>query len=68
MTLQETATILAALRFWQANPEVKAGCFRDISTGLGAFAPLGNKEIDSLCERINTRDDLPEAEPNEGGR
>jgi len=56
--LRETATVLAALRMWQADvtqskqfPEVPVD-FADIA--LEAGPPLTAEEIDVLCMRINT--------------
>jgi hypothetical protein len=51
------ATILAALRYWQANDRnaaTKAPEY-DIASDSGEFEPLGNDEIDALCEQLNTR-------------
>jgi hypothetical protein len=51
-TLRDTAdAFLAALRYWQRNdaaqrPDLCA------ATDLGAFPPLGDEEIDMLCEQI----------------
>ena len=61
-------TVLAALRFWQRlGPSRPHSVFDrlecdeqdaldDIRTGAGRFDPLTTEEIDSLCERLNTRD------------
>jgi hypothetical protein len=57
VTPREFATILAALRYWQANDRntaAKAPEY-DIASDSGAFEPLGNDEIDTLCEQLNTR-------------
>jgi len=51
ITEREHATILAALRLWQEADEHNRGDLRDIAEVAGA--PLGYKEIDVLCERIN---------------
>lgn len=59
---RETATILAALRFWQRsglgaeNTDIVNGMplhQTDIATGEGGFCALDFHEIDDLCERIN---------------
>ena len=50
ITGREHATILAALRLWQEADEHNRGDLRDIAEAAGV--PLGNKEIDVLCERI----------------
>ena len=52
ITEREHATILAALRLWQEADEHNRGDLRDIAEVAGV--PLGNKEIDALCERINS--------------
>jgi hypothetical protein len=56
MTLnpRETATILAALRWWQENEGMWANRFTDIATNDGCLVALGMDEIDRLCERLNT--------------
>lgn len=46
---RELATILAALRFWQRHGEPR----QQIATNAGTLAPLGDAEIDALCERLN---------------
>ena len=51
VTEREHATILAALRLWQEADEHNRGDLRDIAEAVGI--PLGNDEIDALCERIN---------------
>ena len=56
-TSRELATILAALRYWQANDRnaaTKAPEY-DIASDSGEFEPLGNDEIDALCEQLNAR-------------
>ena len=54
---RETATILAALRYWQertlpANPE-RAEAIEEIATDGRTLDPLDEEEIDTLCEAIN---------------
>lgn len=51
---RELATVLAALRHWQATPseQVKAGVL-EIATCGDEFPALDDSEIDALCERIN---------------
>lgn len=49
---RETATILAALRFWQTQPNVTPE-LHAIATDGDQVNPLTNEEIDTLCERIN---------------
>jgi hypothetical protein len=57
VTPREFATILAALRYWQANDRNTAAQAPeyDIASDSGQFEPLGNDEIDTLCEQLNTR-------------
>jgi hypothetical protein len=50
ITKREHATVLAALRLWQEADEHNRGDLRDIAEEGGV--PLGNDEIDALCERI----------------
>jgi hypothetical protein len=47
-----TATILAALRFYQMRGLGDAAV-RDIATNFGLLVALDAAEIDSLCERLN---------------
>ncbi len=54
VTPREFATILAALRFWQEQDAPPARQY-DIATDCGEFEPLGNDEIDTLCEQLNAR-------------
>ena len=56
LTPKETATVLAALRFFQARIEAISplSSFRDIATDNGKYKkPLTIKEIDALCVRLN---------------
>ncbi|MDP6526738.1 MAG: hypothetical protein QGH15_21255 [Kiritimatiellia bacterium] len=55
---REHATILAALRFHQAENLQGTGIIqdltiRDIASNLGHLKTLNSEEIDQLCERIN---------------
>lgn len=57
VTPREFATILAALRYWRAsdrNTATKAP-EHDIASDSGEFEPLGNDDIDALCEQLNAR-------------
>ncbi len=56
---RELATILAALRFHQdenlrAGPEIPDRAILDIATDGGSLKPLAFKDVNTLCERINT--------------
>lgn len=55
---REVATILAALRFYQAGRQFDASArmeaIDDIATNGGDVDALDAEEIDELCERINT--------------
>lgn len=53
---RELATILAALRYWQAYGQQDAGPvddFNDIATDGGTLEPLSADDIDALCMRLN---------------
>lgn len=56
----ELATVLAALRYWQAKQSGKpidieqAAMLADIASDGGEMEPLDADAIDALCERINT--------------
>lgn len=56
MSDRETATILAALRYWQRVGLMSSGHEKDIASDGGRFQSLSAGEIESLCERINYRD------------
>lgn len=49
----ELATVLAALRYWQREGLMSAGCEQDIACDGGRFEPLNDSEIETLCERLN---------------
>ena len=52
LTIRETATVLAALRYWQRDLRKNGVC---AVVGLEHFkdvAPLSSTAIDDLCERI----------------
>lgn len=51
---RETATILAALRFWQHETSVAERSDNEIATDGGELDPMNDEEIDRLCERINS--------------
>src|SRR5581483_4115274 len=48
----ETATVLAALRYWQEDFGIAGGALR-MPLHFNDCDPLTSKEIDDLCERIN---------------
>lgn len=50
---RETATILAALRYWQKDLEANEGEVID-SMFFEEETPLTVEEIDDLCEMVNT--------------
>jgi hypothetical protein len=54
---RETATILAALRWWQANDGMQADRFDAIATNEYTLVALDLGEIDALCERLNAPKD-----------
>ena len=51
---REVATVLAALRYYQANEPRSFLTMHEISTDGGRIGALGVEEIDALCERINS--------------
>ena len=54
----ELATILAALRLFQAAP-VLPEAIAEIATEEGDFKRLDNEAIDELCERLNHVAEFP---------
>ena len=56
MNKRELGTVLAALRLWQEHYGscAKVAHWVDIATDDGKFEPLSPKEIDGLCEKLNT--------------
>ncbi len=57
---RQTATILAALRYWQSNGIVASRHDHyTIATDDGTLQPLSRPEIDAMCEQIN----MPAATP-----
>lgn len=57
LTYADLATVLAALRYWQAaDMPIKAVHDPDLGGYFAEYAPLTALEIDALCERINTKD------------
>ena len=57
---RNTATILAALRFWQRKGSATEAEFQ-LASDDNSFLPLDSDEIDALCEVINTDATLPTA-------
>jgi hypothetical protein len=57
---REHATVLAALRLWQArrpdDADERWDALHDIAENGGEIEPLDADEIDALCERINVRE------------
>ena len=49
MTPRELATVLAALRYWQAARDISPRIY-DIAAEAGE--PLADTEIDALCARL----------------
>lgn len=52
LTKRELATVLAALRHWQASDVYNIDLL-DISTDGGTLEALTAAEIDDLCEELN---------------
>lgn len=60
MNPREQATVLAALRLWQSkigpdNLPAQANTAQDFGPFFADSKPLTRKQIDSLCERLNTK-------------
>jgi len=53
MNEKETATILAALRYWQEETQMSQ---RKNHDHFESMVPLDDDEIDELCERLNSKD------------
>lgn len=54
---RELSVILAGLRLFQESREGEAlgmDAYKDIASNGGSLRPLSYKEIDHLCERINS--------------
>jgi len=59
LDVRETATVLAALRRWQATllgSEPDAQWMDDIASAGGTVTPLTPEEIDELCLKLNVAD------------
>ena len=58
LTVEEHATVLAALRYYQSKSlgiqENRPMAIDDIATSGGDFEGLDDFDVDELCERINT--------------
>ena len=55
MKERETGTVLAALRRWQRETDWEVRWQDDIASDIGRLEPLDDREIDELCEQLNTR-------------
>jgi hypothetical protein len=53
MTERELATVLTALRYWQAALPEGIAVYGDIATDGGRFEPLSTHEIDELCMNLS---------------
>lgn len=70
MDRREIGTVLAALKWYQSELGVEGDLtksVKEIASDYDTLIPLTSKEIDDLCERINTNnpdnrvfDDIPE--------
>ena len=49
LTPRELATVLAALRLFQAQKQVPG----DLAGHFAEHAPLSNEEVNTLCEQLN---------------
>lgn len=53
ITKRKQATIIAALRHWQRNPDRVFTLEASIATDDGEYSPLSFFEIDKLCDELN---------------
>lgn len=57
VSAREFHTVLAALRYYQAQGQGEPGNrsqeIEDLASNLGQVQPLTKEEIDRLCERMN---------------
>jgi hypothetical protein len=60
LNIRETATVLAALRYWQREGLMSGGYEHDIASNNDTEEPLAEGEIESLCERLNMGPDPEE--------
>jgi hypothetical protein len=60
---RKISTILAALRFWQANTQPVPPMIYDIATSDCTVTPLSADEIDDLCEELNCEPEPPPFTP-----
>lgn len=60
LTPLETATVLAALRYWQAHLDDGLHShdyvFRDIANDEGALVEMDRVQIDALCHKLNQQE------------
>ncbi|MEO8924178.1 MAG: hypothetical protein ABI330_15355 [Caldimonas sp.] len=56
LSIRETATILAALRYWQREGLLSGGDEQDVAEDGGRFSALSAAEIDRLCDKVNFAD------------
>jgi hypothetical protein len=57
ITDEERDTILAALRvfqLWRGSRSIDTDAIEEIATNGGEHFPLTVKQVDELCERLNT--------------
>lgn len=66
MNDRELATVLAALRFWQEHPADSDACVGEEHSAAieeivdsGGVPRLNARQVDELCERLNTGDSAP---------
>ena len=66
LNMEQTATILAALRFYQWNgqgdPDKRNRDIHNIATDSGELISLNDEGIDTLCEMINHKMEFEQAE------
>lgn len=60
LTIRETATALAALRYWQAELLRRGDALTNDSLYFEHATPLSPVEIDGLCEWLNLAEPCPD--------
>ncbi len=67
LTLEELATVLGALRFYQSQgmgeSQNRTDELNDVVTGGGDLVSLDTEGIDTLCIRLNSDSESPKLSP-----
>jgi hypothetical protein len=67
LTNNELATMLAALRHWQRSVSLPDRFFNEHEAFFAEHHPLTDEEIDALCERLNTSQEIHEIDLGKHG-